>query len=752
MNTSIKLLFAISLVLANSVQTWAQTPDSLTIPYFSVISPGYLTQQYESALSQYGLANFGSGLQNGDVVADLALAEPDQFGSSLFCGPTLHDFSGKIVLISRGECEFGLKALNAQQQGAVGVIIYNFEDSFISMAPGASGSFVNIPVIMVTKPLGDALMAAVLQGENVVVGFTAGPYHFGKITGKITGDLNADCIPDTNEPGLRNWLVTAEGTNQTYSVRTRSDGTFDLYADSINSPYSITATPYNNLWQLCSPSVTTVDISGTGDTATINFTAKASLICPQLSVNIGTPLLRRCFENWFNVEVCNYGSMAAEDAFVTIHLDSPGFEPIQNASLPFSLDANGDYRFDLGTLDIEECAYFKFSSIVSCDNVVIGQTLCFSAHAYPDTFCILPSQNWSGANVSVTGICNNGDNPQFVLQNTGTAAMSKSADFVVLRNGVLHQNGQFQLAPGQTQLIDLPGDGATWRVEATQEPNHPFPANPAATLEACNILGSFDTGFALQFSVYDPSEAVDIECQEVIGSYDPNDKQGFPLGATNEHLILPNTPLEYIIRFQNTGTDTAFNIVVRDTLTQFLKVESVRPGVASAAYDFEIIDGNVLVFRFKDIKLVDSFKNEAASHGFVRFQVNQKPNLNLGTEIHNTAAIYFDFNPPVITNTAQHKLGFVPNPSAVHEVLLSRQSTIAVSPNPTQAPVELSLSKDLPNGANWRLIEPTGKTLDAGVLQDNRLSVKNPTIPSGVYWIEFSLGGKWLGIAKWVVQ
>ncbi|MDO8366842.1 MAG: T9SS type A sorting domain-containing protein [Saprospiraceae bacterium] len=752
MNALRKLLFAWVLMYVAIAQTFAQVPDSLNIPYFSIISPGYLTQQYEAALSQFGQANFGSGIQNGDVVASLAVAEADQFGAILFCDPTLIDFTGKIVLISRGECEFGLKALHAQQQGAVGVIIQNFEDSFVGMGMGLSGSMVNIPVIMVTKFLGDVLKAAVFQGENVVVGFTAAPYHFGKINGKITGDLNANCSSDASEPGLGNWLVTADGTDQSYSVRTHSDGSFSLYADSINSPYSITATPYNDLWQICPPVSAIAEISGAGDTVTVDFTAKPSLICPQLSVNMGTPLLRRCFENWFNVEVCNYGSMAAENAYIAIHMDTPGFEPIQNANLPFSLDANGDYRFELGTMDIGECAYIHFSAIVSCDSVVIGQTLCFSAHAYPDTFCILPGQNWSGANVSVTGTCNNGENPQFVLQNTGTATMSQSEDFIVLRNGMLQESGQFQLTPGQTQIIDLPGDGATWRVEATQEQNHPIAANPSATLEGCSTIGAFDTGFALQFSVYDPNEAVDIECMEVIGSYDPNDKQGFPLGATDEHLILPNTSLEYLIRFQNTGTDTAFNIVVRDTLSPFLAVESVRPGVASAAYDFEIVNGNVLVFRFNNIQLVDSFKNEAASHGFLRFQIDQKPNLDWGTEIHNTAAIYFDFNPPVITNTSQHKLGVVPNPSAVHEVLVSSQNAITVFPNPAKAAAELSLSKEMPTGTRWRLINASGKNMESGILQSNRLKINNLALPSGVYWIEFSLNGKWFGVAKWVVQ
>jgi len=743
-----KLLLACTLVCAMAVKPFAQSLDTL-VPYFSVVQPGYLTQQYEAALSQFGQATFGQGVSNGDVVAELIVAEDQEGG--LLCAANAQDFTGKIVLIRRGSCEFGRKALFAQQQGAVGVIIINFEEFILDMAMGQFGSMVTIPTIIIPLSVGNTLNTAVLQGETVVVAFTAAPYNFGKITGKVTGDLNSNCMSEINEPGLGNWLITAQGANQTYSVRSRSDGTYSLYADSLNSPYSVSAVPLNNLWQVCPPASSTVSINGGHDSVTVNIIANPTLLCPQLSVEIGTPFLRRCFENWFNVEICNNGSLAAEDAYVTIHLPAPEFEPIQNVSQAFTLDSIGAYRFELGTLEVGECKYLKFSSIVSCDNTTIGQTLCFSAHAYPDTFCILPSLNWNGASVAVNGSCN-GSQQKFVLQNTGLAAMMQPSKYIVLRNGELYQSSQIQFGPGQTQVINLPADGATWRVEATQVAHHPVPENPSATLEGCVENGPFDIGFALQLPVYDPSDAVDNECLEIIGSWDPNDKQGFPLGVTDQHLILPNTPLEYLIRFQNTGTDTAFTVVVRDTLSQFFEVEGIRPGVASAAYEFEISNGNVLIFRFKNIKLVDSFTNEAASHGFVRFGINQKPDLAWDTEIQNSAAIFFDFNPPVITNTTRHKLGFVQNASAVNEPSIFKQGNLTVFPNPAQAPVDLYLDKELPADAVWRLISPSGKIMESGYLQDNHLKIKSSNLASGIYWIEFNVGGKWLGIAKWVVQ
>ncbi|MBL0071787.1 MAG: hypothetical protein IPP34_08225 [Bacteroidetes bacterium] len=44
--------------------------------------------------------------------------------------------------------------------------------------------------------------------------------------------------------------------------------------------------------------------------------------------------------------------------------------------------------------------------------------------------------------------------------------------------------------------------------------------------------------------------------------------------------------------------------------------------------------------------------NESGSQGFVTFRIVPFQGLPDGTVINNEAGIYFDYNPPVITNTA----------------------------------------------------------------------------------------------------
>jgi hypothetical protein len=143
---------------------------------------------------------------------------------------------------------------------------------------------------------------------------------------------------------------------------------------------------------------------------------------------------------------------------------------------------------------------------------------------------------------------------------------------------------------------------------------------------------------------------ISSECQNNIGSYDPNNKIGYPIGEGPENLIEKETEIKYQIRFQNTGTDTAFNIVILDTLNNNLNINSFRMGATSHPFEFELLNSRVCKWTFPNILLVDSLTNENDSKGFINYYITPKEDIFLGTLIHNRAAIYFDFNEPIITN------------------------------------------------------------------------------------------------------
>lgn len=133
----------------------------------------------------------------------------------------------------------------------------------------------------------------------------------------------------------------------------------------------------------------------------------------------------------------------------------------------------------------------------------------------------------------------------------------------------------------------------------------------------------------------------------VTGSYDPNDKLSMPEGS---FVLDVDSVIDYTIRFQNTGTDTAFTVVVTDTLSANLDISTLQIGAASHAFDYRLEAGRVLKFTFENILLPDSNVNEPASHGYVGFRIKPIDGLMVGSMISNVANIYFDFNAPVITD------------------------------------------------------------------------------------------------------
>jgi uncharacterized repeat protein (TIGR01451 family) len=140
----------------------------------------------------------------------------------------------------------------------------------------------------------------------------------------------------------------------------------------------------------------------------------------------------------------------------------------------------------------------------------------------------------------------------------------------------------------------------------------------------------------------------------VTGSYDPNDKTVRTSSGLSDTQYFPTDDqwVDYTIRFQNTGTDTAFQVAVVDTIDVDLDLSTLEILVASHAFTPSFDADRVLRFSFDDIMLPDSSVNEAASHGLISFRLRPIAGIAAGTEIHNAADLYFDFNPPVHTNDA----------------------------------------------------------------------------------------------------
>lgn len=140
--------------------------------------------------------------------------------------------------------------------------------------------------------------------------------------------------------------------------------------------------------------------------------------------------------------------------------------------------------------------------------------------------------------------------------------------------------------------------------------------------------------------------------QVVYSAVDPNGKYENNEGEINLSDVANGKYLDYTIYFQNTGIDTAFNVIVTDTLSTKVDWNTLELITSSHACLVNILDQNILKFTFNNINLPDSNVNEPGSHGYVSFRIKPLNSISVGDTIHNTSSVYFDYNLPVETNDA----------------------------------------------------------------------------------------------------
>ena len=433
---------------------------------------------------------------------------------------------------------------------------------------------------------------------------------------------------------------------------------------------------------------------------------------------------------------------------MTVTLDS--LLEFVSASKSITSQVGRTYRFNLGNIAVDDCGRFDITTRVRCgDSTRLNQALCVEARIFPDTICT-PNTLWSGANMVVTGTCQQ-DSVLFQIRNTGTAP-SSSLNSIVIEDEVLFLRQPVQLPQNGVFSKKFPANGRTWRMVVEQEPNHPTSTNPTAFVEGCRANNNlpFNTGFVNLFPNDDKASTIDVDCHPIQGAYDPNDKTGYPLGYKSEHFVAQNQDIEYIIRFQNTGTDTAFNIVVRDTISEKMDISSIEFGSSSHIYEPEIYGKGILKFTFNNIQLVDSFKNEAKSHGFVQYRIKQQKDLAFGTKIYNSAGIYFDFNEPILTNKTLHTIGGKDIISATIEKNYAPHFPIKISPNPfTETAV---FETPLSINADFELLDITGKVLRKEKFEGTSFEFHRNGLAAGIYLFKILVEGRPLSIGKLVIQ
>lgn len=217
--------------------------------------------------------------------------------------------------------------------------------------------------------------------------------------------------------------------------------------------------------------------------------------------------------------------------------------------------------------------------------------------------------------------------------------------------------------------------------------------------------------------------------QTVIGSFDPNDKQVSEGAQVN--IDDADKYLHYTVRFQNSGTAAAENVVIEDFLEDDLNPNTVIVESASHPYRAVLSRNNQLKIFFSDINLPAAIDNEPASHGYVSFKVKPKSNVTVGTEINNTASIYFDFNFPIVTNETSTTFTLLGTQD------FSTQSSIVVYPNPAQN--ELHIRNNNPEDIqSVKIYNLLGQLMFSKTDAQRELSIDISRLNTGNYFVRIA--------------
>ena len=249
----------------------------------------------------------------------------------------------------------------------------------------------------------------------------------GHINGKVFFDMEENCLLDVDEQPLENWLITVSGSTTFYAM-TNQFGEYSIPV--FPGDYTVSVTPINELWQACVASypVTVNEL----EEENVDFPIQAVEECPLMVVDLGTPFLRRCFDQNYFVNYCNQGTEAANDAYVEVTFDD--YLTVVNSSIPWTSQTGNTYTFDVGNVDVNECGSFYVNVAVSCD-AVLGQTHCSEATIFPDENCTTPPMLWDGSSLNVTVTCES-DEVRFDITNEG-APMTQAVEFIVIEDHMI---------------------------------------------------------------------------------------------------------------------------------------------------------------------------------------------------------------------------------------------------------------------------------------------------------------------------
>ena len=229
-----------------------------------------------------------------------------------------------------------------------------------------------------------------------------------------------------------------------------------------------------------------------------------------------------------------------------------------------------------------------------------------------------------------------------------------------------------------------------------------------------------------------PADNAATLSQVVVGSYDPNDKTESHGRKIVYSSFSSNDYLTYTIQFENTGTANAEFIRIEDLLDASLDKNSIMMLNSSHSYDMRRIN-NKLIWNFYAINLPPTATNPTQSHGFIQFKIKPTPGYAVGTTIPNSAEIYFDYNPPIYTNT------FITEFVQALKTESFTNSDFVLYPNPASDFVQINLKNDSEKIKTIVIYDVVGKVVKTiNDINSSEIKVTTSDFSKGLYLIEIS--------------
>jgi len=300
-------------------------------------------------------------------------------------------------------------------------------------------------------------------------------------------------------------------------------------------------------------------------------------------------------------------------------------------------------------------------------------------------------------------------NPNYVINNTATGF---TVDFVNLQPGDVEYIDISLTCPATVELGEIVTNTATYITDS----NDLVPSNNYSTLS-----------------------------EVVVGSWDPNDKmESHGPRVLYDEFSNSDEWLYYTVRFQNLGTAEAIFVRIEDELDNQLDETTFQ--MLRSSHDYVVTrTESSLEWFFEDINLPAEQDDAEGSNGFVYFRVKPKPGYDLGDIIPNTAAIYFDFNAPVITNRFETE--FINDALSVSDFDFNGFS---MYPNPASDILNIKLNNI--TNADLSIYDIQGKlVLKQSVSEEQNLELNVSELQSGLYFVKLNTNNKEL-VKKLVIE